>query len=97
MLRAVAPSFHRQAFKEIKTLVGKSKGKRIADVMTPKPLCVTPDTTLNDAAKILLTKKIRRLPVVDAKGKLVGILSRGNIVRAALEARQEAASKELQP
>lgn len=37
---------------------------------------------------VLLEKKIRRLPVVDDSGKLVGLLSRSNIVRAAMEARQ---------
>lgn len=40
---------------------------------------------------ILLEKKVRRLPVVDEEGKLVGVLSRGNIVRAAMLARKAAA------
>lgn len=43
-------------------------------------------------ARLLLTKKIHRLPVVDAEGKLVGVLSRGNIVKAALALRQQAAA-----
>jgi len=37
-----------------------------------------------------LTKKIHRLPVVDSSGQLVGVLSRGNIVKAALEMRKAA-------
>lgn len=44
--------------------------------------------TRPQAARLLLEKKIRRLPVVDPEGRLVGILSRGNIVQAALEARK---------
>jgi CBS domain-containing protein len=39
---------------------------------------------------LLLSKKIRRLPVVDMQGKLVGMLSRGNIVKAALALRRAA-------
>ena len=35
-----------------------------------------------------MQKKIRRLPVVDSEGKLLGLLSRGNIIRAALAARK---------
>ncbi len=37
---------------------------------------------------ILIARKIRRLPVVDGEGKLVGLISRGNIVKAALSARK---------
>ncbi|KAG2488430.1 hypothetical protein HYH03_012937 [Edaphochlamys debaryana] len=81
-----------QAFKEVKRIVAKSVGKKIKDVMTPDPFTVRPETNLNDATAILITKKIRRLPVVNADGKLVGILSRGNIVKAALAARKATAA-----
>ena len=37
---------------------------------------------------MLLSKKIHRLPVVDGSGQLVGVLSRGNIVKAALAMRK---------
>jgi hypothetical protein len=40
--------------------------------------------------RILLSKKIHRLPVVDENGTLVGVLSRGNIIKAALAARKAA-------
>lgn len=73
-----------QAFKEVKTLLAKAAGKRVKDVMTSSPITVTPSTNINEAARILLSKKIRRLPVVDDDGKLVGVLSRGNLVKAAL-------------
>ncbi|KXZ49688.1 hypothetical protein GPECTOR_20g545 [Gonium pectorale] len=77
-----------QAFKEVKKMLAKSAGKKIKDVMTPQPITVRPETNLNDATSILITKKIRRLPVVDAEGRLVGLISRGNIVKAALAARK---------
>ncbi len=44
--------------------------------------------TLECPCRLLLTKKIHRLPVVDEKGRLVGVLSRGNIVKAALALRK---------
>jgi len=77
-----------QAFKEVKTLLAKSSGKKVQDVMTATPIVVKPETDLNEAARLLLSKKIHRLPVVDDGGKLVGVLSRGNIVKAALAMRQ---------
>lgn len=47
------------------------------------------NTNINDATTILLTKKIRRLPVVDEEGKLLGQISRANIVRVVLEQRRQ--------
>ncbi|XP_016687030.1 CBS domain-containing protein CBSX1, chloroplastic isoform X1 [Gossypium hirsutum] len=43
--------------------------------------------------KLLLETKYRRLPVVDVEGKLVGIITRGNIVRAALQIKREIKGK----
>ena len=40
--------------------------------MTPDPMCVRTFTSIEDAANLLLRMKIRRLPVVDENGKLMG-------------------------
>ena len=55
--------------------------------MTPDPVTVGKDTTLENAARMLLDKRIRRLPVVDDEGKLVGMFSRGDVIKAALKTR----------
>lgn len=55
---------------------------RIRNWMTPNPLTVTPDTLLMDAKKLMATNNIRRLPVVDKKGRLVGLLTRHLIIEA---------------
>lgn len=47
--------------------------------MTPDPVCVMPDTTLPQAHKLMDTKNIRRLPVIDKRGRLVGIVTLGDI------------------
>lgn len=60
---------------------------RIADVMTADPITVRKETRLEAAARILLDKRIRRLPVVDAEGKLVGMFSRGDVIKAAVRTR----------
>jgi CBS domain-containing protein len=57
--------------------------------MTPDPFVVRGFTDFKTAARILLDRKIRRLPVVDGDGRLVGIFSRKDVIRAALELRNE--------
>ncbi|KAM3363482.1 CBS domain-containing protein CBSX1, chloroplastic isoform X1 [Capsicum galapagoense] len=74
-----------KTFNEVQKLLGKTKGKVVGDLMTPAPLVVRESTNLEDAARLLLKTKYRRLPVVDGKGRLVGIITRGNVVRAALQ------------
>lgn len=83
-----------QAFKEVKRLLAKSSGKKVKDVMTATPITVRPETGLDEAATLLLSKKIHRLPVVTGEGKLVGVLSRGNLVKAALAVRKAAAQQQ---
>jgi CBS domain-containing protein len=63
------------------------RARRIRDVMTPDPITTTPGVSVDDAARVLLTKRIHRLPVVDADGRLVGVISRSNLVKAALAMR----------
>jgi len=55
---------------------------KIRNWMSPDPITVTPDMLLMDAQKIMAEKKIRRLPVVDKKGRLVGLLTRHHIIEA---------------
>ncbi|XP_010906559.1 CBS domain-containing protein CBSX1, chloroplastic [Elaeis guineensis] len=74
-----------QTFKEIQKLLSKTNGKVIDDVMTPSPLVVRETTNLEDVARLLLETKYHRFPVVDSAGKLIGIITRGNVVSAALQ------------
>lgn len=60
----------------------KSLGQTVGEVMTKKPITAQPDQSLRDAARIMHEKHVRRLPVVDSSGQIVGILSHGDIIRA---------------
>ena len=59
----------------------KSHSGKVKDVMTRKVLSVTEATPVADIALLLETNRIKRVPVV-RDGKLVGIVSRANLVRA---------------
>lgn len=54
----------------------------VGDVMTRRPVVVFADTTLAEAGRTMANKNVKRLPVVDGDGHLVGIISRSDIVRA---------------
>lgn len=60
----------------------RALGGTVADVMTADPHTIDADATLEEAATTLHTHDISRLPVLDADGRLVGLLARGDIVRA---------------
>jgi len=47
--------------------------------MSPSPITVEPDTDVEDAADIMADAQIRRLPVVGDDGKVVGIVSLGDL------------------
>jgi CBS domain-containing protein len=53
---------------------------KASDIMTKEVITVSPDTEITKAAKILLERRINGLPVVDAFGRLVGILCQSDLV-----------------
>ncbi len=54
---------------------------RAHQIMTRPVITVTPETTVVEAANIMLQRHVSGLPVVDAAGKLVGIVSEGDFIR----------------
>jgi CBS domain-containing protein len=54
---------------------------RAHQIMTRPVITVTPETSIVEAANIMLHKHVSGLPVVDATGKLVGIVSEGDFIR----------------
>jgi len=59
----------------------KTHGRTAADVMTQDVLSVAKETPVGDVARMLATKHIKRVPVLQ-NGKLVGIVSRSNLLQA---------------
>jgi len=59
----------------------KALGQTVKEVMSQKPITVTPEKSLREAAQLMHDHKIHRLPVLDADGQVVGILTRGDVIR----------------
>ncbi len=57
-------------------------GSIVRDIMTSPAITTTPDADIREAAAILDEKRIKRLPVVDENNRLIGIISRGDILKA---------------
>lgn len=55
----------------------------VKDLMTPNPYTVLPDATVGDAAQLMETRRFRHVPVADPDGRLVGLVSHRDLLRAA--------------
>lgn len=62
--------------------IQKVLGQTVGDVMSKKPITVSCHESVKKAAQLLHDKQIRRLPVMDEKGLVVGIITQGDIIRA---------------
>jgi len=67
---------------EIAEDMNKAASLLIGEIMTKKVVTIKQDDDIVDAAQLMDTHDIKRLPVVDAEGKLVGIITRGDIIGA---------------
>ena len=54
----------------------------VKERMTRHPITITPDVSLHDALRIMREEKVRRLPVLDKNGKLVGIVLEKDLLYA---------------
>lgn len=60
------------------------KAKKAKDVMTSPPVIIGQDDLVTAAVDLMLNKQVKRLPVVDGEGKLVGVLSRLDVFHTVL-------------
>jgi CBS domain-containing protein len=56
------------------------EGQTVGEILTRGVISVTPDTDLEEVGQLLVHERIKRLPVLD-QGRLVGIVSRADLVR----------------
>ncbi|MFC5357612.1 CBS domain-containing protein [Azospirillum himalayense] len=56
---------------------------KAVDLMTPKVITIGPDATIAEAARMMLDNRISGLPVVDAAGHVLGLISEGDLLHRA--------------
>ncbi len=69
----------------MKTLL-RGKGTQVADAMSVRLVTLREDALAADAAKLMRSRKVGSLPVIDAKGRLVGLLTEADFVDVAEQA-----------
>ncbi|AUA10268.1 CBS domain-containing protein [Streptomyces samsunensis] len=62
----------------------KAEGARADALMSAPAVCARPEWTVVEAARVMSDRNIRRLPVVDETGRLLGIITRGDLLRVFL-------------
>ncbi|MFE6427270.1 CBS domain-containing protein [Streptomyces rochei] len=73
--------------------LAKAGGMTAADVMSTPAVTVHADATLTQAARVMAQRKVKRLPVVDDKGLLEGVVSRADLLKVFLRADDEIAEE----
>ena len=63
-----------EAYKEVENL-------KVGDIMTTEVVTARPEEELRDAIKRMVSKGINRLPVIDGENKVIGIITRGDILK----------------
>lgn len=67
----------------------KAEGTVAADLMSGPALTIDPDASIVTAAKVMDTERVKRLPVITDSGRLVGIVSRRDLLRVFLRSDRE--------
>jgi CBS domain-containing protein len=72
---AADPDFARKLHESL-----EDPDRKVSEVMTAQVVTTTPDTVLGAAARLMVEKHLKRLPVVDENGTLAGILGRLDVL-----------------
>jgi CBS domain-containing protein len=63
---------------------GRDGGTRVSEVMSSSRIkTCTPDDNVDDAMEAMASEQVRRIPIIDDRGSLVGIVAQADIVRKA--------------
>ena len=77
--------FEASNFYKMEENVHSAEHLTASEMMTKPPQVTSPETPLLKAGSLMLVERVRRLPVINKKSKLVGIISQGDIFRAVFQ------------
>lgn len=72
-----------------RTAAAKARARTAEHLMTRPVVTTTPEEYVTEAARTMREHRVERLPVVDDEGRLVGIVTRGDLLRVFLRTDQE--------
>ena len=56
--------------------------RKVCDIMRTQVIALGPEASLSEVARVMLIEKIRRIPIVDSEGRVIGIIAREDVVKA---------------
>jgi CBS domain-containing protein len=68
------------SYRSLEKEVDKIVASKVSQAMTPDPITIDPDTSLEDIATLMVNNNVHTLPVVDG-GRLVGIIGKEDVLR----------------
>jgi CBS domain-containing protein len=75
-------------YDEISAGLKKASLVMVHEIMTKKLITISPEKSISDAAEQMDMHKVKRLPVLDEKGNLIGIITRGDIIGALVKSNE---------
>lgn len=70
--------------RHIEKEVDKIAATTVEHAMTARPITVKPETSIEDVASLMVDKKIHTIPVLDAEGRLVGIVGKEDVLKTVI-------------
>lgn len=71
-----------ESLNKFKRNLKKYLGTKVEDIMTEKVRTVSEDTPVSEVANIMIRNNVNRVPVLNSKGDLAGIITRADIVKS---------------
>jgi CBS domain-containing protein len=87
--RRARPGFWRRHFGGEERLSAKVRARTAGEAMTSPAVTITPDRRVDAAAALMLDRRVNRLPVLDRDGRIAGIVTRADLVRAFVHTDEE--------
>jgi CBS domain-containing protein len=60
---------------------GRNPDVPVGELMTPSPQSCSPEDDVHDVEQLMMRKQVRRVPIIDAAGHLVGIIAQADLAR----------------
>ena len=70
-----------------------SKTTTVREIMTAEVICVTPQHGVEETLRLVTENRVRHLPVKDAEGQVIGLISIGDLVKWVIHAQRSALSQ----
>lgn len=89
MLKELPHPHHRLAFGRRRREQRKAEALNAGDLMSVPPVTIRPRATIVEAARLMAEHNIKRLPVTDERGKVVGIVTRRDLLKVFLRSDED--------